>query len=496
MRVVHSYFAAVCFLTLAAILEAQVIRIPVAELEPFMFIDANQTGQARYKGFAVDLQTEIFKRVGVNPTVIYYDTPDGQFGGLTNGTWTGMIGEMLYRNASFSMAALTPTRVRATVVDFTYSFLDSGLVIMVQKVGSTNLFNFLTPFTWQVWITLIGTIFFMAILMWIFDHLSPYGYHRSYKDHQKNEMDFRSALLNSFRVLADQDAEPGRSFSTRVIILGYCLFAVIVLASYIANLAAALTTAKLTVKITSLQDIKKYSYRFASVRGSSAENFFLTNPNVADLVNNIVYFNSISDAIQGVREDKVDAVVWNQNALQYAASRPPCDTLTVGDLFDQSNYGIALPRGSNWTTPFNLAILSMREDGTIDSLYSKWWDNGAVCSSDTSESTSLDLVNMGGLWILLGIFIALGVIALIFENIYHLLFNMGRKRVPSLKYVHRFLGAHGEDHHHFGQRHAESAEENPNDNEINDIKPTQEQLDQMPEVITVSNGTEGERAQV
>jgi ABC-type amino acid transport substrate-binding protein len=464
------YVAALC----VVFLEAQVVNIPAVNLPPFMIINTNQTGPARYRGFAVDLQAEIFRRVGVNLTINYYDTPDGQYGGITNGTWTGIIGEILYKNASFSMAALTNTKQRSTVIDFTYSYLDSGLTIMVQKADTSNLWNFLTPFTWRVWLTLIGTIFFMSVLMWAFDHLSPYGFHRSYKDHQKNEMDYRSALLNSFRVLADQDAEPGRSFSTRIIILGYCLFSVIVLASYIANLAAALTTAKLNVKVTSLEDIKKYSYRFASVPASSAENFFLTNPNVADLVNNIVYFNSLNDAIQGVRDGKVDAVVWNQNALQYAASRPPCDTLTVGDLFNPTNYGIALPKGSNWTTPFNLAILSMREDGTIDNLYSKWWTAGAVCSTDTSLSGSLDLVNMGGLWVLLAIFIALGIIALIFENIYHLLFNMGRKRVPSLKYVHRFLGAHNEHHHIDAESEKSSNIES---------KSPKDQLETLPEVI-------------
>lgn len=47
----------------------------------------------KYQGFCVDLIDEIAK--DVNFTFIIREVADGNYGGLVNGSWNGMIGELI-----------------------------------------------------------------------------------------------------------------------------------------------------------------------------------------------------------------------------------------------------------------------------------------------------------------------------------------------------------------------------------------------------------------
>lgn len=49
----------------------------------------------------------------LNFTAQFVATPDGEYGALTNGSWTGIIGELYKRNADFSISELSVTHVRS-----------------------------------------------------------------------------------------------------------------------------------------------------------------------------------------------------------------------------------------------------------------------------------------------------------------------------------------------------------------------------------------------
>ena len=69
-----------------------------------MYVDdyKEKTGNARFKGFAVDLMREIATMLGFNFEL--YLVPDGKFGSKnTDGTWNGMIGEVLAQVGIFKL---------------------------------------------------------------------------------------------------------------------------------------------------------------------------------------------------------------------------------------------------------------------------------------------------------------------------------------------------------------------------------------------------------
>ena len=47
----------------------------------------------------------------------------------------------------------------------------------------------------------------------------------------------------------------------------------------------------------------------------------------------------------------------------------------VGSIFEEETYGIALPTGSPLRKPINEALLKLKQDGTYEELYNKWFSS-------------------------------------------------------------------------------------------------------------------------
>jgi len=69
----------------------------------------------------------------------------------------------------------------------------------------------------------------------------------------------------------------------------------------------------------------------------------------------------------------VEAVVAENFTLRHAIARPSrADYRLVGPVFESLDVGIALAPGSPLRERLNAAILTMREDGAIESLVDRW----------------------------------------------------------------------------------------------------------------------------
>jgi len=70
----------------------------------------------------------------------------------------------------------------------------------------------------------------------------------------------------------------------------------------------------------------------------------------------------------------VQAVVYDAPVLLYhAATEGKGSVQTTGPIFKEETYGIALPTGSPLRKPINEALLRLKQDGTYEELYTKWF---------------------------------------------------------------------------------------------------------------------------
>jgi len=66
-----------------------------------------------------------------------------------------------------------------------------------------------------------------------------------------------------------------------------------------------------------------------------------------------------------------------------------CGLVTVGGLLDSKGHGIVLPQGSDSREELNLALLTLREEGVLDSLKAKWWKSKTTCKAASAYESLL-----------------------------------------------------------------------------------------------------------
>jgi glutamine transport system substrate-binding protein len=81
-----------------------------------------------------------------------------------------------------------------------------------------------------------------------------------------------------------------------------------------------------------------------------------------------------SDMYQALLGGAVDAVFYDApNVGYFAQTKGKEQVKTVGPLYEGQQYGLALVEGSEWVDDVNDALASMKEDGTYDEIYKKWF---------------------------------------------------------------------------------------------------------------------------
>jgi len=90
-------------------------------------------------------------------------------------------------------------------------------------------------------------------------------------------------------------------------------------------------------------------------------------------------FANIEEVLRVLRQSSVDAVVYDAPVLLYYASHQGKGKMqVVGNIFRKESYGILFPSNSPHRKPVNEALLKIRENGTYDRLYQKWFgSNGS-----------------------------------------------------------------------------------------------------------------------
>lgn len=199
-------------------------------------------------------------------------------------------------------------------------------------------------------------------------------------------------------------------------------FALIMLASYTANLAAFLTASAMTSSIESVEDLAKQSkIKVGVVDGGSTAGFFRdSNLSIYQRIwasmesaKPSVFTRSNDEGKERVAKEQGGyAFFMESTSLEYIIERN-CELQQIGGLLDSKGYGIALPMNSPFRTLVSGAVLKLQEEGKLHILKAKWWKEmggGGACTDDGSsaaaDSGELGLENVGGVFLVLSIGLA------------------------------------------------------------------------------------------
>ncbi|XP_012539056.1 glutamate receptor ionotropic, kainate 2 [Monomorium pharaonis] len=404
------------------------------------------SGNDRYEGFAIDLIQEISQILGFN----YTFDEENVYGDRNKhtGKWSGMLGKIMADEADLAITDLTITLARAEYFDFSNPILNLGISILYKapKKAPPELFSFLLPFSSDVWLCLIGTYVIVSLLAFITGRLCPPEWNNPYPcieeaEMLENQMTFKNAFWFSIGAIMQQGSEIAPiGISTRMIASCWWFFCLIIVSSYTANLAAFLTVETITKPFNNVEELAQSKIKYGAKDGGSTLAFF-RDSNHSTYKNMYEYMTKNKDLL--VKDNKIGlnkainedyAFLMESASIEYETERN-CEVAQVGGLLDEKGYGIAMKKNSPYLHNINAALLKLSEAGRIQEIKKKWWTEkrgGGKCreNAGTTEAASLDLDNVGGVFFVLGVGVALSFVYTIIELLWDIGQTSIRENVP------------------------------------------------------------------
>lgn len=403
-------------------LDANRTRVVITILEnPFVMLRCPKdgtpcNGNDRFEGYSVDLLRLLAAKIKFDYVIEL--VADNSYGARqADGSWNGLMGDLLSGKADMVIAPMTITEIRERYVDFSKPFMQLGTSIMIKKPEKEKggVFSFKNPLSNGVWLAIIGCFIGVSIVLFFVGRFSPYewasgGTRPSHK--AKPAFSVANTVWFTLGALMQQgsDIYP-KSISGRIVGTAWWFFTLIIISSYTANLAAFLTIERMEIPINSADDlIKQSEIQFGIIANGSTEEFFKnSNVTVYSKMWNImkdaqpsVFVKTTEEGVNRVRQSKRKyAFLLDSSFNDYHNQRKPCNTMKVGRDLDVKGYGIATPRNSDLKAAINIGVLELNEIGDLLKLYQKWWYDKGQCAADSGKETTtsaLTLSNVSGIF--------------------------------------------------------------------------------------------------
>jgi polar amino acid transport system substrate-binding protein len=331
-------------------------RVATRIIKPFVFEENHAL-----TGFSIELWQEISGQLNAKSEFVM------------KATVKDLLEATRSKEADLAIAAISITAEREIDWDFSQPMFDAGLQIMTPAQGtSSGLFTGITGGVFSSTVLpFLGLVLLMLLvpahLVWFFEQKHSTGMltHRSYFP------GIFEACWWAASTLATQADQMPRAALARIVAVIWMFTSVVFIAYFTAAVTSALTLQQLRGDINGPEDLP--GKRIATVKGSTSMDY-LRSLNIE-----ATEFTNIEEVLRVLRQGSVDAVVYDAPVLLYYASHQGKGKMqVVGNIFRKESYGILFPSNSPHRKPVNEALLKIRENGTYDRLYQKWFgSNGS-----------------------------------------------------------------------------------------------------------------------
>lgn len=330
------------------------IRVVTQQVEPLVVYQDRE-----YSGFSIDVFDAIAEEIGLEYSIYSVNSI------------AKMLDDVKRGEADVATAALGITSSREEMLEFSHSYYETGLQIMIpQKESSIS----------TIPIAILGIIFskeVMFIFIFFFGVLLISA-HIIWFSEKNNGGDFPNSYWNGLGVsiwwaavtvttvgYGDKTPKgiPGRIFGLIWIFAGYFAFSY-----FTATVTSTITLQEIESNIQNVEDL--YGHKVATVSNSAAD-YYLTENGIRPST-----YPTVSEAAEALMDGKTDAIVYDAPVLQHFASGEGYgEVMVTGQLFQQQYYGFALPRGSELRKEINLGYLNLLENGDYQQIKNRWFGN-------------------------------------------------------------------------------------------------------------------------
>ncbi|CAB3226829.1 unnamed protein product [Arctia plantaginis] len=426
------------------------IRVATREDAPYYYKGVDSvTNLTVYKGYAIDLIDAIIKTINKdNKMTLEYEickVPGNGYGSPITGTkkWNGIIGELMEHRAELGICDLTITSERNAVVDFSIPFMSLGISMLFKEPipEEPDQYSFLQPLDLDVWLYLATTYVIVSFVLFVCarmcedDWVNPHPCNRSPENLENIWSLYNCMWLTMGSIMTQGCDILPRAAGSRWIAGMWWFFAMIVTASYTANMSTFISNNRRSSDIKDVKDLaeqNKVSYG-TLYNGSTYKFFESSNDSIyskiwttMDSAKPSAFTKNNQEGRDRVMRSKGKyAFFMESTAIEYYVNRE-CQLKMVGSNLDSKEYGIGMPKNYPRKGLVDYAILKLQEKGELEKLKQKWWeieDNSAKCKKpgggEEDDSGSLQMENTSGIFLVLGTGGILGLFVAVVDFMFH-----------------------------------------------------------------------------
>ncbi|XP_055956273.1 glutamate receptor ionotropic, NMDA 3A-like [Patella vulgata] len=369
------------------------------------------------RGLAIDLLNKLASDLDFDFTL--FIVQDETYGRKVNGSWNGMVRDLMDGTAHFAVGAFSITRVRSEVIDFTDPYFFSGFSILYsEKTRETNMDAFLEPFALQVWFAIFVSATLSAIAMALFEWNSPFGLN-PWGRKRKSNYTLASGLTMVYSVLFGHTVKTKspKAWPSKVMQNFWAFAAIFIIASYTANLAAFIAGKHAGIDYTDIGDSRLLDIRIGLLPGSAVGGFL-------EKISSKLYAMSTAvpttdTAIEMIIGEKIDAYLGDYPILDYARAHlaPRCELKLLLKIFGDDRYGFGLPKGSPLKVALSRKILEYHQNSQIEDLIDVHFaDSQCYKQRISQQESSLEVTHHAGLFVMMCVGIMIGIVVLFIEH--------------------------------------------------------------------------------
>lgn len=331
-----SYLILASNFIMAETIGVDTLKVAVKNTPPFII----EGDDGEYSGISIELWEEIARELEIAYVYEQYDLK-----GLLNALNTEAV--------DLSINPLSVTSQRVKQFNFTQPFYISNLCVAVSETEGNRLFNFIRNFF---------SVGFLKVVLLLLVVMLIFGFVFWLAERKKNNEDFRKGLRGvldglwfsavTMTTVGYGDKAPKTAFGKSIALI-WMFTAIIIISSFTAGIASALTVNKLENSIKKLSDLQKVKVGTLMKSTSAA---YLNQKDIQ-----YIGFNTVEEGLKSLNQGKIKAFVYDEPIVQYYIKKAELDIDILPFKFNAQYYSFSMPYSNDLAMKINPILLQFIE---------------------------------------------------------------------------------------------------------------------------------------
>lgn len=284
--------------------------------------------------------------------------------------------------AQFGGLELTATSYRADL-DFSVPTLAGGLSILVSQDIDSTFSTYLGVLDYTLWIAIGGAWLFVAVTLWIFERGNasvPGEFFKGIRETVWISL-LGLILVNNYRI---------KRVSSRVLLLSYWLFSVMIM-----GLFFACNARNYLIGVSPIRSPEGLNSHRVITCDSCIDSITQYGPLLLDFR---VSQGNFDEGVEMLRTGLADALVFDYDFMQ-GRTAAMCDLVIVSPQFSMYYYVVQMSEVPELKATLDKGLSLLRETSNLKKLEEQYLQADGVCNSFKYDLKPVTFLNMFELWI-------------------------------------------------------------------------------------------------